>query len=112
MRFEIGMTINTNTNTNTAIFCLLPHVNILQLLCTGYIYKNVLITMYRYPDMHSSSIISREKGKNGRHGVHDSDGLVELELQGLQGGFKWECVPGYPTYPMLPRQFVYYASSL
>ena len=56
---------DTNTNTNTAIFCLLPHVNILQLLCTGYIYKNVLITMYRYPDMHSSSIISREKGKMG-----------------------------------------------
>ena len=49
----------------TAIFCLLPHVNILQLLCTGYIYKNVLITMYRYPGIHSSSIISREKGKMG-----------------------------------------------
>ena len=57
-------------------FCLLPHVNILQLLCTGYIYKNVLITMYRYPDIHSSSIISREKGKSGRHVVHDSDTLT------------------------------------
>ena len=37
------------------------------------------------------------KREKGRHGLHDTDGLVELELQGLQGGFKWECVLGYPT---------------